>query len=296
VGTKLYFARDRKKNVFLKENSGQAVGATVENFNAQLDTSLKRLRSDYIDILYLHNCYGPDMATYEPMMKALVSAKEAGKARFIGCTTHKNEPAVIRAAVDTGIYDVIQTAYNYMMKNIDEVKAAVAYAAGKNVGIVGMKTFGGNRVQQDDSIQVNHLAALKWVLNDENVCTVIPGTTTFDQMDLNWGAMAALALTEKEKKDLELAALLEGTLYCQNCRRCVSACPAPVEIPTLMRAYMYAEGYGNLMQAGMTLDDLPDGQGLDVCRACAACKASCRHGIDIGRRVAALLESGCHAG
>jgi predicted aldo/keto reductase-like oxidoreductase len=159
-----------------------------------------------------------------------------------------------------------------------------------------MKTFGGNRVQEDGSIQMNHRAALKWALNDENVCTAIPGMTTFDQMDLNWSAMGALALTTKEKKDLELAALQDGIFYCQNCRRCVPSCPAGVEIPTLMRAYMYAEGYGNLMQAGMTLDDLPHREGLEVCRSCPACEAACGHGMNIPRRVASLLDGTCPAG
>jgi predicted aldo/keto reductase-like oxidoreductase len=296
IGTKMLFARDRVKNIFLTENSGQDQGATVENFNAQLNTSLQRLRTDYIDILYLHNCYSPDMAVYEPMMSALVKARESGKARFIGCTTHKNEPDVIRAAVDTGIYDVVQTAYNTMQKNKEEVKRAIRYAAEKGVGIVTMKTFGGNRVQENDEIQVNHKAALKWALNDENVCTAIPGMTTFDQMDLNWSVMDALSLTDQEKKDLELASLMSGTLYCQNCRHCISSCPDRVEIPTLMRAYMYAEGYGNLMQAGMTIDGLPAGQGLDICRDCSSCGASCLYGIPVGRRVASLLAGGLHRG
>jgi aryl-alcohol dehydrogenase-like predicted oxidoreductase len=96
------FARDREKNVFLSEGSEREPTATAENFRSQLDESLRRLRTDVIDVLYIHSCYSPAMATFEPLMNALVRAKESGKARFIGVSTHKNVPEVIRAAADTG--------------------------------------------------------------------------------------------------------------------------------------------------------------------------------------------------
>lgn len=291
IGTKIRLARDREKNVFLTEDNTPEPGATIENFNNQLETSLERLRTDYIDILYLHSCYSPEMVTFEPMMQALSRAKESGKARFIGITTHKNEGDVIRAAVDTGIYDVIQTAYNYMQEEKEEIKNAIRYAAENGVGIVTMKTFGGNRVQADKSIEVNHEAALKWVLNDENVCTTIPGMTTFAQMDLNFRAMSNLTLTEGERRDLQLTSMLRGTLYCQNCRTCIATCPHQVEIPTLMRAYMYAEGYGNLVHAGITLGELQEQHGIHMCRNCTACTASCRNGIHIEKRLKSLLGS-----
>ncbi|GAI92204.1 unnamed protein product [marine sediment metagenome] len=69
------------------------------------------------------------MATYEPLMNALVQVKKQGKARFIGVSTHRDEPNVIRAAVDAGIYDVVQTAYNYVQDHRDHVKDAILYAS-----------------------------------------------------------------------------------------------------------------------------------------------------------------------
>ncbi len=288
VATKMYFARDREKGVFATEGTEREPGATPENLDVQLQTSLRRLRSDYVDILYLHSCYGPQMATYEPLMKALVRVKEAGKARFIGVSTHRDEPAVIRAAVDAGIYDVVLTSYNYMQEHGEEVKKAIAYAAGKDVGIVAMKTQGGGSLNRGKPGEVNHKAALRWVLNDENVCTAIPGITTFDQMDTDFSVMDDLTLSDEEKRDLRLASTVRGPFYCQNCRACISSCPRRVEIPDLMRAYMYAEAYGNLIQAEVTAAELPVERGLDVCRGCASCSASCRRGIEIRERVRAL--------
>jgi predicted aldo/keto reductase-like oxidoreductase len=289
VATKMAFARDREKNVFISEGRGRSAGATEKNFNKQLATSLERLRTDYVDILYLHNCQGPLMPTYEPMIKAFVKVKESGKARFIGISTHSNEPETIRAAVDTGTWDVILTSYNFVQAHKEEVKRAIQYAAEKGVGVIAMKTQGGARLHREKKIEVNHVAALKWVLNDKNVCTTIPGITTFEQMDLDFSVMKDLTLSDEEKRDLRISSMLRGPLYCQQCRSCMLSCPKKVEIPTLMRAYMYAEGYGNLIQAELTIDELPTEHGLGVCQDCATCMVSCRFGINIRDRLDFLL-------
>jgi predicted aldo/keto reductase-like oxidoreductase len=290
IATKVYLARDREKGIFTTQAKAGDPGATAENLYKSLDTSLQRLRTDYVDILYLHSLYSPKMATFEPLMNALVKVKKEGKARFIGVSTHQSEPDVIRTSVDSGIYDVILTAYSFMMKHKDDVKKAIQYAADNDVGIVAMKTQGGNQAEEDENIQVNHKAALKWVLSDKNVCTSIPGMTTFEQVDLNFSTMSDLTLTESEKRDLHLTSLLPGALYCQNCRTCISSCPQKVEIPNLMRAYMYAEGYKNLSQAQDTAVKLPEDRGLKVCSICSSCTASCRYGKNIPRRINALID------
>lgn len=290
IATKMRFNRDREKYVFLLEGAGQQPGATEENFNQQLEESLRRLRTDYVDILYIHSCYSPEMAAFEPLMKALVKTKEAGKARFIGISTHRNEPEVIRAAVDTGIYDVILTAYNYLMERKEDIKEAIEYATEKGLGVVAMKTQGGVRLNQEKTIEVNHKAALKWVLDDENVCTTIPGITTLEQMELDFSVMRNLSLTEEEKSDLKLTSQLSGTLFCQNCRACIPSCSHRVEIPNLMRAFMYAEGYGNLVQAQMTVEELPESSGLQVCQDCSSCTAVCPKGIHVASRLRSLIS------
>lgn len=292
ISTKMRFARDREKKMFLLKGNAREPGATEENLNKQLALSLKRLRTDFVDILYIHSCYSPQMVTFEPLMKALVKAKESGKARFIGISSHMNIPEVIKAVVESKIYDVIVVSYNFLQKDGDDVKKAIGYAARKGIGIVAMKTQGGNNLSEDLKIKINHKAALKWVLNDENVCTAIPGMTTFSQMDLNFSVMSDLPLSDKEKQDLQLGYMMEGPLYCQNCRSCIPSCPQRVEIPNLIRAYMYAEGYGNLIQAAMTVEELPQNRGLDACANCSSCIATCRHGINIKNRVMALIENG----
>ncbi len=295
VATKMRFARDGQKDIFLPEGNGREPAATEENFFKQLEKSLQRLRTDYVDILYLHSCYSPQMATYEPLMNALVKAKKQGKTRFIGLSTHKNEPDVIRAAVDVGDYDVVLTAYNFLLERREEIKKAIQYAAERDLGIIAMKTQGGRRIQESGR-EINNQAALKWVLDDENVCTTIPGMTNFDQLELNLGVMNDMTLSKKEKKELQVVAAMKGKLYCQNCRSCIGSCPEKVEIPNLMRAFMYAEGYGNYFQARTTVAELPEKRGLDVCRVCSSCVASCRNGIDIDSRIKSLIEEELYVG
>ncbi|MBT8248520.1 MAG: aldo/keto reductase [Acidimicrobiia bacterium] len=284
IATKMYFARDRERGVFSNEASARAPAPTEQSLFKLLETSLQRLRTDYVDILYLHSCYSPEMATYEPVMSALVKAKEQGKARFIGVSTHRDEPNVIRATVDADVYDVVLTAYNYLQDHKEAVGEAIAYAAGKGVGVVAMKTQGGKRLQKE-GVEINHQAALKWVFANPHVCTAIPGMTTFEQMDSNFSIMADPELSEGEERELKLASLLPGTYFCQSCRECIPSCPEQVEIPTLMRASMYAEAYGNTIQAAETIATVPEERGLGVCADCASCQARCRRDLPIAERL-----------
>ena len=290
IATKMRFNRDGEKAVFLLQGVERQPAATEGNLRAQLEESLRRLRTDYVDILYLHSCYSPQMATYEPLMNGLAKVKKEGKARFIGISTHRDEPNVIRAAVDTGVYDVVLTAYNYLQDHRDAVKEAIAYAAQKGVGVVAMKTQGGVRLNQANPTEVNHAAALKWVIGDPNVCTTIPGITTFEQLNLDFNVMGDLSLSAEEQRDLQITSLVSGRLYCQNCRSCIPGCPQRVEIPNLMRAFMYARGYRNLDQARSTVEELPARRGLEACRGCDACTAACPHGIDIRYRIKDLHD------
>ena len=293
VATKVFLGRDWQKGKFLIENSGYAPPATTENFNKQLDHSLERLQTDYIDILYVHLCDTPEMVNYEVTMKAALKAKEAGKTRFIGISTHKS-PEIIRATVDAKIYDVVLAIINFQREDKEEIAKAIAYAKEHEVAIVAMKTQGGAQ-REGNSSSFNHKAALKWVLNHEGVCTAIPGMTTFDQLDLNFSVMADLKLTDEEKKDLKISSL-DGGGYCQNCRTCVTKCLRKVEIPTLMRAYRYAEGYGNLSQADWTLGILPGDHGLAACNNCTECQIDCPNGIRIDRNIKSLKRQFAHYG
>lgn len=248
----------------------------------KFDLSLKRLGLDHVEILYLHNTATREDVQNQEIMDALQTAKTSGKARFIGITTHSNEPAVIRAAIGAKVYDVVLTSYNFRQDHREEVRKAVAEAAAAGLGIVAMKTQAGAYWDKERQQPINMRAALKWVLNDPNVTTAIPGFTTFDQLKEDLTVMTDLKLTPAELKDLRLGEQVAG-LYCQQCGRCVPGCPQALPIPSLMRGYMYAYGYRNLQAAHELVGSLDMAE--NPCGSCASCSAVCAKGFDVADRI-----------
>jgi len=254
--------------------------ATEEAFLKKVDVSLKNLGLDYVDIYYHHNVWKRESALYEPILKALEKVKKEGKTRFVGITTHMNEPEVIRATIDSKFYDVILTSYNFQQKHYAEVRDAIGRAAQAGIGIVGMKAIrGGSR--QTPTVK-NTAAALRWVLQDSNVTTIVPGFTTFEEMKIDLAVGENPMLTEPEKKDLEKAASNSG-LYCQGCRQCLGQCPEHLPIPDLMRAYMYIYGYRNLALAQETVLEL--GLPRHVCEDCRQCPVQCINGWNVFEKI-----------
>jgi uncharacterized protein len=73
-------------------------------------------------------------------------------------------------------------------------------------------------------------------------------------------------------------------LYCQQCDQCLSQCPKGVEIPELMRSFMYAYGYKNLEKAKHTLDLMELKDKHLPCSDCSSCVVNCVKGFDIKSR------------
>ena len=135
-----------------------------------------------------------ESALYEPILKALEKVKKEGKARFVGITTHMNEPEVIHAAVDSKVYDVILTSYNFQQKHYAEVRNAIARAAQAGIGIVGMKAIrGGNR--QTPTVK-NSACGPQMGPSGSKRHTIVPGFTTFDEMNVDLAVAENPVLTE----------------------------------------------------------------------------------------------------
>jgi len=273
IASKVSLPQDRTTGRYIE-------GATSEEFHKKLDISLKRLGVDYVDILYHHNVSRRESAFYEPVLNAMEKAKKAGKFRYAGITTHMNEPEVTRAAADSKFYEVVLTAYNFQQKHMTEVRDAIAYAAKEGLGIIGMKAIRGG-FRQTPTMK-NAAAALKWVLQDPNVHTVVPGFTTFEEMNIDLALMGDIHLTDSEKKDLQKEASFPG-LYCQGCRQCLGQCPEHLPIPDLMRAYMYNYDYRNLALA----QDLIVSLNLPsrVCEDCDRCPVKCSVGFNVPAKI-----------
>ena len=272
--------RDRETGRFSAETKG-------ETFLQMFDLSLKRLGLDQVDILYLHNVQYRDSALFEPLLKALETAKSSGKTRFVGISTHSNQAEAIQAALESKFYDVVLTGYNFRDQNLESLDKAIAQAARAGLGLIAMKPLAGVYWDKEKIDPINTKAALKWVLRNPHITTVIPGLTTFDHLQTDLSVMEDLALTPQEWKDLRLE-VKTGGLYCQQCRTCLPQCPAGLPLPSLMRSYMYAYGYGNLAAAHdlLTSIDVPS----DPCRECGTCRVTCLNAFDIKDRVTDIVR------
>ncbi len=272
-GTKIHLLQDYNTGLYTKE-------ATEDEFLKKLDLALKRLKMDYVDIVYHHMVSRRESAFHEPVMKAMEKAKKSGKARFLGITTHSNVPEAVHAAADSNFYEVVMASYNHKQKNHGQVKEAIAKAANAGLGVVAIKVIRGGLGK--DEKPVNPCASLKWVLQDPNVHATIPGFCNFEEMSADLSVMEDLNLTEAEKKDLKKGASDPG-LYCQSCGQCLQQCRAELPIPDLMRSYMYAYGYRQpaLAQSLVLSLELP----RYVCNDCASCPVECLNGWNVKEKI-----------
>src|SRR6266700_2475931 len=103
--------KNKRKDITLstKTHAGTKADALKD-----LDTSLKELGTDHVDIWYLHAKSSPEEITDE-LIDAQQTAKKAGKIRFAGVSTHSGQPVVIPFAARHEKIDVILTAYNFTM-------------------------------------------------------------------------------------------------------------------------------------------------------------------------------------
>ncbi len=276
-----FFADKSRDSYYLatkvKENAGNNAG---EKFLEKFEISMKRLKMSYVDVLYYHAIDKVDDVNCASVVEAMMNLKKAGRAKYLGISTHSNEPNVINAAVDNGNYDVILTSYNFNQKHLAELNPAIERAAKAGLGIVAMKTMAGGYLDKNRTQKVNTKAALKWALQNPNIHTAIPGFTSFDMLEESLDSALNLKMTKDEKKFL---AVDMNTLYCQGCRVCVDQCPARLPIPEMMRAYMYNYGYKSPAMAKDVITELALAE--NVCGNCAECKVQCTAGFRVAEKV-----------
>lgn len=284
IATKALTARQRREM-----NPKQAKEAFL-NITAE---SLKRLKTDYIDILYFHGVDNVEDLKNPGIREAMLLLKEQKKARFIGFSTHR-EIACLNEAANSGFFDVVLTSFNYALSQEHELFEAIKKMASKGIGIIAMKTqctqyF--HRLELPTELhkyykgKILHTAVLKWVLRNENITTAIPGYTNFQQMEEDFSVAYDLEYTPEEKQFLEDRGIKLALAYCHQCKRCIPTCPNQVDIPALMRIHMYAACYSNFYQARDVLDSIPKEQSFQRCKSCNTCKAICVNHINIAHRI-----------
>jgi hypothetical protein len=282
--------------------SSKTAAKTKEAALADLETSLRELRTDYLDIWYLHNRSTPEELN-DGLFEAQDIAKKAGKIRFAGVSTHLNMHKVLPYLVKLGRTDVVLTTYNFSMQ--PEVTSAIKAARHAGMGIVAMKALAGgfSRIQRGDRLygvqpdaltatfkqEGAFLAAIKWVLKNQSVDTAIVCMTDFDQLDEN---LRALSERYGAKDERLLAAQLAWIrpLYCRSCGACTGVCPNGVPVPEELRILSYAEGYGEFALARERFLELSAEQRNVRCGDCVECAVHCANGVHVPERLARAQE------
>jgi hypothetical protein len=261
-----------------------ASSRTKEAIIRDVETSLKTLGIDTIDVIQLHSLTGRARVFDPEAREALARLKAQGKVRFFGVTTHTGQAEVLNALVDDPdrFFDTALVGYNF--KSDPAVKEAIHRAARANIGIIAMKTQAGGYETGALGPVSPHQAALKWVLQDRNVTAAIPGMRNMAHLREDIAVMG-MRFGYRDERILQRYGAAISPYYCRLCARCEPTCARGVMISTINRSLMYSEGYRDDRLARIVYREIPASASAATCAACPACTARCVHGIDIAARM-----------
>jgi predicted aldo/keto reductase-like oxidoreductase len=275
--------------------SSKTHAATRQEALDNLDTSLKELGTDHLDIWYLHAKTKPEEVT-DDLIDAQQTAKKAGKIRFAGVSTHAGQPVLVPWLAKNPQIDVILSAYNFTLE--PAVTAALEQAAAAGKGVVAMKVMAGGfrsikpgdpayaKLKQDGGL----LAALKWAMRDPKVVhTTIPSITDNDQLDENLTAMQK-PYGPAEAKLLAQRLDLIRPLYCRTCGQCDGDCRQGLPVADILRILTYADGYGQFALGRERFLELAPEHTSVKCADCPGCTVQCPHGVNVIERLTKAQE------
>lgn len=260
---------------------------------AAVENSLKRLRTDHLDVVFVHAMGELEDSARERkrlldsnMLEAFADLKKAGKARYLAVSSHgpHGMEKLMGDAVDSGNYDLIMPAFNFM--DFPKLPAVMTKAVKKGMGVVAMKTLAGARKLEPKPVgAVFEHAAFKWVLRHKQVSGLIVTMKTFEDLNLYVKA-SGVAFRSAEEHVLRRYARQFGTDYCRTgCGDCESSCPSGVNIATTLRYQMYYEHYGQKKRALALYQSSPGT--VDACTTCTTqqCNSACPKGVSVSAKL-----------
>ena len=248
----------------------KSMSRTKEAMAADIDISLRNLRTDYIDLYQIHNATPADVETVTApggALEALQEAKAAGKIGHIGITAHSAE--TFKIALDLPWVETIMFPYNIVETQGEEL---IAECARRNIGFIDMKPLAGGAIE-------DATLALRFLCANENVTVVIPGMAEIKEAEQNLAAVENTApLTAGEKMSMEAIRKDLGTHFCRRCNYC-APCTAGISIPGVFLMEGYLSRYGleewaKVRYAGMA-------KTASDCIECGVCETRCPYQLPI---------------
>jgi len=266
----------KRKNIFLATKSSDDP-STGRGILMEIETSLKELNTDYLDVWHLHGLDNPSQITDE-LVEAQRKARQQGKIRFVGVSTH-NLPAIVDRVIEARI-EVVQALYNFASAASYGPALEKLHHAG--VGLIAMKVMAkaGRRASRPQRPANFASAALKWAIKNPAIATTVPSMTDIDQLEENFKAMSQ-PFTGADSKIL-MARLQEiGPYFCRMCGDCQDQCPKGLPVADMVRFVMYADGYGQFPLGREHFLRMSAEHQQVRCSDCANCAVHCPNGVDV---------------
>ena len=248
----------------------KSMARSREAMAADIETSLKNLRTGYIDLYQVHN---PSLSQLEQVMapggalEALMEAKTAGKIGHIGLTAHALE--VFQKALELPWVETVMFPYNIVESQGEELIRACQE---KNIGFVVMKPLAGGAIE-------DATLAIRYCLANPAVTVVIPGMAEEKELAQNLAAANdASALNEEELAKIEVIRKALGTQFCRRCNYC-QPCVKGINISGAFLFHGYLDRYGLADWAKGRYATL--GVKASACIGCGACENRCPYNLPI---------------
>ena len=250
-----------------------------EGMAKDIDTSLKNLRTSYIDIYQIHN---PSLADLEKVLgeggalEALLEAKASGKIGHIGLTAHSLD--VFEKALTLDFVETVMFPYNIVETQGEEL---IEKCAKSNIGFIAMKPLAGGAIE-------DATLALRFIASNPHVSVVIPGMAEKKEIEENLSAVYSNApLCEEEVAKMDGIRASLGTHFCRRCNYC-APCTAGISISAAFLMEGYLSRYGLADWAKARYDAM--GKHASDCIGCGVCETRCPYNLPIREMLKGVAE------
>lgn len=249
----------------------------AEEFWNDLNTTLTRLKTDYLDIFQFHNpAFCPKPGDGTGLYEAMLEAKAQGKIRHIGISNHRL--LVAKEAIESGLYETLQFPFSYISGK-QEIEL-VNMCKQRNMGFIAMKGLSGG-------LLTNYKACYAFEAQFDNVLPIwgIQSEAELDQ----WLSCIdnPPRMTEEMKAIIEKdRAELAGD-FCRGCGYC-APCTVGIKINECARmSQLIRRSPSKRLLEQETIDKM---RKVNECIECGVCMTRCPYELKIPELLRKNLE------